>query len=91
MKFLTTTAATILLNAALGTQAQEPYPQQSRSQAQAAAADAQAQQAQTPTVSATPGEFLLRTAQVARQQAEAEVHYETRVRVQKLFNGVFNR
>lgn len=47
--------------------------------------------AQAPAPSDSVGEFVERTVVVARQQAEDEVHYETRRQINKVFSRLLQR
>jgi len=75
--------------ATAGQQAQVSQSAQAQAQAQAAAEASQVQQPPPPSNSVS--EFIGRTVTVARQQAEEEVHYETRRQVNKAFNRLLGR
>ncbi len=51
----------------------------------------QAEQAEAPAPSSSVEEFFGRTADVARQQAEAEVQLETRRKVRRVFHRLLRR
>jgi hypothetical protein len=70
-----------------------PQPAQAAQpgQAQASAAAEAAQVQQPPPPSKSVSEFIGRTVVVARQQAEDEVHYETRRQVNRVFNRLLGR